>query len=155
MKIETQKSLSEIQKEVITQLWNTEYPQQLSFGNVDDFDKFLNSVSDKTHYLLIDENTQIKGWLMTFTRQDERWFSVIVDSSEKQKGYGTQLLEVIKNAENEINGWVVEHDNYLKNNGEIYQSPLGFYEKKGFEILHDVRWLTKNLSTVKIRWTKK
>ena len=154
MKIETQKELTEIQKEVITQLWNSEYPKQLNFSGVDGFDNFLNSVSDQTHYLLIDENKEIKGWLMAFTRQDERWFSVIVDGREKQKGFGTTLLDVVKNNENEINGWVVDSHNYLKNNGENYRSPIGLYEKKGFSVLHDVRWDTEHLSTVKINWKK-
>ncbi len=154
MRIESAKILTTPQKEIITQLWNAEYPKQLNFEGVDGFDNFLDSVSDQTHYLLIDENGELKGWFMTFTRQDERWFSVIVDGNEKQKGYGTQLLNELKVDEVEINGWAVEHDNYLKNNGENYRSPIGFYRKHGFEILLDIKLEKEEYYCVKIKWKK-
>jgi hypothetical protein len=154
LKIERTLTLSEIRKVVITQLWNAEYPEQLNFSDEGKFEAFLNRVSDKTHYLLLSKNGEIKGWLMAFTRNDERWFSVIVDGKEKQKGYGTQLLDELKINETEINGWVVDSNDYIKNNGEKYHSPIGFYEKNGFSVLQDVRWNTENLSTVKINWKK-
>lgn len=155
MRIETTKNLSNEQKETITQLWNAEYPEQLNFSGVTGFEEFLQSVSNPLHFLLLSENEELKGWLMTFTRENERWFSIIVDGKEKQKGYGTQLLDELKRNENEICGWAIEHNNYLKKNGESYRSPIGFYQKKGFEILIDVRLEKEDFSAVKIKWMRK
>ena len=152
MRIKTVKILSNKQKEIITQLWNAEYPEQLNFSGVTGFEEFLKSVSNPTHFLLIDENESLKGWLMTFTRENERWFSVIVDGKVKQKGFGTQLLNELKRNETEINGWAVEHENYLKNNGENYRSPIGFYKKNGFTILPEVRLEKQNYYCIKIKW---
>jgi hypothetical protein len=56
---------------VLYQLWNTEYPEKLSFQTIDCFD-YLTTLSKTKHYLLIDK--QIKGWAFTFFRDDEDWF---------------------------------------------------------------------------------
>jgi GNAT superfamily N-acetyltransferase len=154
MKLETKNILSDAQKVIITGLWNTEYPKQLNFNGVTGFEEFLNRISNPLHFLLLNEDGELKGWLMTFTRQDERWFSVIVDGKEKQKGFGTRLLEELKKSEDEISGWAIEHDNYLKNDGENYRSPIGFYQKNGFAILSEMRLEKEDYYAVKIKWTK-
>ena len=153
MKIETTKTLTDSQKEIIVRLWNAEYPINLNFAEIADFDNFLNGVSNRTHYLLFDGD-ELRGWLMTFTREGERWFSVIVDGSQQKKGYGTMLLNAIKKGETEINGWVAPNNNYLKQNGEPYISPLEFYRKNDFLILEDVTWEKPDFVLVKIKWTK-
>lgn len=114
----------------------------------------MNRISNPLHFLLLNEDGELKGWLMTFTRQDERWFSVIVDGKEKQNGFGTRLLEELKKSEDEISGWAIEHDNYQKNDGENYRSPIGFYQKNGFAILSEMRLEKEDYYAVKIKWTK-
>ena len=89
---------------------------------------------------------------MTFTRDSSRWFAMIVDSSAQGKGYGTQLLNVAKAIEPELNGWATAHNRYTKSNGEPYLSPLNFYRKNGFTILENVRFTSEKLFAVKIQW---
>jgi hypothetical protein len=67
--------LSLQEKEVLYQLWNTEYPEKLSFQTIDCFDLYLTTLSKTKHYLLIDEANKIKGWAFTF-RDDEDWFAI-------------------------------------------------------------------------------
>jgi GNAT superfamily N-acetyltransferase len=150
MKIETSENLTDAQKEIVVRLWNAEYPVNINFAELTDFDNFLNSVTERWHYLLFDKT--LKGWLMTFTRENERWFSVIIDGREQKKGYGTAILNEVKKHESEINGWAIEQNDYLKINGEKYISPIGFYEKNGFTILKDVRLEKPDYYAVKIRW---
>ena len=153
MKIEKTKTLTKAQKEIIMRLWNAEYPKQLAFGGIDDLDDFLNRLTNHLHFLLLDENEKIKGWLVTFTRENERWFSIIIDTSEKNKGYGTTLLNEVKKLESNINGWVVDQNDYLKINGEKYLSPIEFYKKNGFSVLNDQRHEREDFSAVKINWS--
>ena len=154
MRIEQKEDLTEAEKEIVTRLWNAEYPQNLKYGSVADFEEFLNKQTEQRHFLLFDDAGKLRGWLMTFTRDSERWFSVIIDTSEQKKGYGTALLQEIKTHETEINGWVVAHDDYLKMNGEKYLSPLDFYRKNGFAVLTDVKLEKPDFIAVKINWKK-
>lgn len=154
MKIEIKPALTEDQKEIVTRLWNAEYPAQLRYGGVADFENFLNGLTDHRHFLLFDESGNIKGWLVAFSRDNERWFSIIVDSSEQKKGCGTTLLNEVKKFESRIHGWVVAHDDYLKGSGEKYLSPLGFYRKNGFSVLDDIKLEKAGFVAVKIKWTK-
>ena len=154
MRIETAADLTVGQKEIVTRLWNAEYPKQLNYGGVAEFEKFLNGISNRRHFLLFDENKKIKGWLVTFTRENEHWFSIIIDNSEQKKGYGTTLLNELKKYENDINGWVIERDDYLKCSGEKYPSPIEFYRKNGFLILPGVRLEKDDFYAIKINWKK-
>ena len=63
------------------------------------------------------------------------------------------MLDEIKNNEPVLNGWVIDHNNDKKKNGQQYISPLKFYEKCGFGILSDVRLELDKISAVKIKWT--
>ena len=154
MKIEITQNLTDAQKDIITRLWNAEYPQQLGFDGVGGFDDFLNGLSRHRHFLLFDEHENIKAWLISFTRHEERWFSIIVDSSEQKKGYGTRLLNEVKKHESEINGWIIEHDDYLNGKGEKYLSPIGFYRKNGFTILPEIKLEKDDFYAIKIKWTR-
>lgn len=152
MKIEIKPSLSKEQKGIITRLWNEEYPEQIKYENVAGFEAFLDGITEHKHFLLFDDDENLKAWLVSFNRDGERWFSIIVDSSEQKKGYGTAILNELKLHETEINGWAVEHNDYLKSNGEKYISPLGFYEKNGFVILKNIRLEKPDYYCVKIIW---
>ena len=155
MNIIKTENLSELQKQRIVELWNNEYPARLRLSGIASFDEYLSRLGAPEHYLLTNEDGQIKGWLACFTRDAEKWFAMIVDTSEQKKGYGSRLLSRVKEFETEFNGWVMDGDKAFKSNGEAYPSPLGFYLKNGFEVLEDVRLETETMSAVKIRWSRK
>ncbi len=152
MKIEISNQLSDSEKAAILILWNNEYPAQISYSGIEDFEAFLGNHENFRHFLLKDDDENIKGWLATFRRGGERWFSIIVDSRDQKKGYGTMLLNKVKESENELNGWVVDGVGNLKLDGGEYFSPIEFYKKNGFEILYGERLESENLSAVKIKW---
>lgn len=145
--------LNHSQKETLYHLWNQEYPVNLNYATLTDFENYLSGLANTTHYLLILNNT-IMGWCFTFYRNSEKWFGLILDTCIHQKGYGTQMLNEAKKHETSLYGWVMDHDRDLKSNGQPYKSPLGFYLKNGFTSYPDVRIDTEKLSAVKIGWMR-
>ena len=103
---------------------------------------------------MIDANKEIKGWYFDFIRNNEKWFAIILDSKIQGKGYGTKLLELAKQKENVLNGWVIDHNRDKKKNGASYISPMNFYLKSGFEKLAKNRLESEKISAVKIIWRK-
>ena len=154
MKIFKTENLTDAQKRRIVELWNAEYPARLRHSGTASLDEYLSRLGAPEHYLLTDENDQVKGWLACFERDGARWFAMIVDTSEQKKGYGSRLLTEVKKFESEINGWAIDGETDVKANGERYASPLGFYEKNGFEIFRTIRLENEQMSAVKIRWSK-
>jgi len=147
-------SLTVEEKEIIYRLWNKEYPENVSFNALGDFDDYLNNLTDTTHYLLKNDSGEIEGWAFLFTRDNEKWFAIILDEKIKGQGKGTLLLNKLKEKEQRLCGWVVDHNTYVKQNGEVYTSPLLFYRKNGFTIC-STRQETEKLSVVKIIWEGK
>ena len=146
--------LSESEKTEIYELWNNEYPEKLSYKSKEEFDNYLKSLTEQSHILLIDINKNIKGWYFDFKRENEKWFAIILDSKIQGKGLGTKMLELAKQKENELNGWVIEHNRDKKKNGEFYNSPLSFYLKNGFKKLKSNRLELEKISALKIKWKK-
>ena len=155
MRITKTENLSNEQKQRIVELWNNEYPVQLRHSGTASFDEYLSKLGNPEHYLLTDDDETIKGWLASFMREGEKWFAMIVDTGEQKKGYGSRLLSKVKEFETEFNGWVMDHEQAVKANGETYASPLGFYLKNDFEVLSDVRLESETMSAVKIKWQRK
>lgn len=145
--------LSEIQKEQIVKLWNAEYPLGLAYESMAGFDEYLSKTGNPLHYL-IEENYQLIGWMATFERENERWFSIILDSRHQNKGLGRLLLNEAKKEVKALNGWVLDHNSAKKLNGDFYLSPLDFYLKNDFNVIDDIRLETEKISAVKIQWTK-
>jgi GNAT superfamily N-acetyltransferase len=148
------KILTTPQKKAIYELWNNEYPASLHHEILSDFDNYLNKLTDQSHILMVDGNGIIRGWFVDFIRENKKWFAMILDASVQGKGFGTALLNQAKQKEQELNGWVIDHNNAKKLTGEFYQSPVDFYKKNGFYILTDTRLENKIISAVKIRWRK-
>ena len=146
--------LSESEKIEIYELWNNEYPENLSFKSKEEFDNYLKSLTEQSHLLIIDINKNIKGWYFDFTRNNEKWFAIILDSKIHGKGLGTRILELAKQKEYELNAWVIDHNRDKKKDGEFYNSPLSFYLKNGFEKLTRNRLELDKISAVKIKWKK-
>tara|TARA_R110001599_G_scaffold57805_2_gene159205 strand:+ start:8065 stop:8541 length:477 start_codon:yes stop_codon:yes gene_type:complete len=144
--------LSIQQKERIMALWNAEYPASLNYNSTAEFDEFLNKIEQVKHYILCDKNQTIIGWLSVFIRNEETWFSVILDSSFQKQGFGKQLLNLAKHDFETLNGWVIDNNTSKKSDGSLYTMPLPFYLKNGFNVLSEVRLETEKISAVKIRW---
>ncbi|NIK92853.1 GNAT family N-acetyltransferase [Mangrovimonas sp. CR14] len=154
MKFFRRSILSESEKLEIFELWNNEYPEKLSYQSKEEFDKYLENLREQSHLLIIDANQKIKGWYFDFKRDNEKWFAIILDSNIQGNGLGTKILELAKQKENELNGWVIDHNRDKKKNGKVYNSPLNFYLKNGFEKLAANRLELDKISAVKIKWKK-
>jgi len=146
-------ALNEQEKIQVLGLWNNEYPEKLSFNSLTEFDTYLQNLNNLTHFLLTNDIDLILGWALTFDRDNEKWFAIILSENIKGKGFGKKMLDNLKQTERVLNGWVIDHNNDKKQNGQFYKSPLKFYEKCGFEILDNERLELDKISAVKIRWT--
>ena len=154
MKILQKIEINEQEKQQVFELWNNEYPEKLAYNNLLEFDNYLKNLSYLNHYLLLSDENLINGWALTFERESQKWFAIIVSEKFKGKGFGKKLLTKLKESENILNGWVIDHNNDKKKDGQAYISPLKFYEKCGFEIQKESRLELDIISAVKIKWTK-
>lgn len=154
MKIVYTQRLTLEQRTAIFHLWNNEYPGHLNYRDLNALDIYLSNLPGAKHYLYINAEQQILGWAFKFTRDIDTWFAIILDSQVHRQGIGSYLLDKLKDDETKLNGWVVDHSNYLKLDGAIYVSPLPFYVKNAFEVSNEVRMETPRLSAIKICWTK-
>lgn len=152
MEIVITKNLSKHWKSQILNLWNNEYPEKLNYKSLADFETYLENLTEQSHMLLVDKHQNLRGWYFDFIREDEKWFAIIVDSAHHEEGLGTNLLNLAKNKETELNGWVIDRNEGKKRNGQLYKSPLAFYIKNGFQEIPGIRLELEILSAVKIQW---
>lgn len=155
MTIIERESLTELQKIALIQLWNSEYPFKLSLPGLPELEHYLDQLSGKHHLLLIDEHDNLKGWLMYFLRDNEQCFAMLLDSSMQGKGWGSKLLDLAKMRNAELCGWVIDSSSELKQNGENYVSPLGFYLKNRFELWKDIQTMKNGVNGIKVVWRAK
>jgi len=146
--------LSKPDRQEVLYLWNNEYPEKLNFRTLKKFENYLENLDDQFHILIINENQKIKGWYFNFIREGEKWFAIILESNYHGNGLGTKILNLAKEKESQLYGWVIDRNSYRKKNGETYNSPLKFYLKNGFEKCDNTRLEVEKLSAVKIKWTK-
>jgi GNAT superfamily N-acetyltransferase len=151
MKIIKTKKLNELQISQINDLWNDEYPLKLK----DRFPILLDGADWYNHYIILDEEQNVIAWAVDFEKEKQIRFSIIVASKHKGKGLGGLLIEKLKAENKEFYGWVIDHNDDLKINGENYQSPMPFYLKHGFEILNDIRIDNEMIKAVLIKWSEK
>ena len=121
--------LSAHHKPALLELWNSEYPANLNYSSLDALEDFLAALKDQSHILLLDDQDQIKGWYFDFIREDARWFIIILDAKAQGKKLGSKMIDLAKQNRTELNGWIVSRSDYLKANGQPYQSPMDFYQK--------------------------
>lgn len=148
VKISKIKELSASQSEQINRLWNDEYPLKLK----DRFPLLLADVDSHNHYIIEDNNKNIIAWAVDFEKDRQVRFSIIVSSIHKGKDLGGMLIEKLKTENKEIYGWVIDHNDDLKSNGEYYKTPMPFYLKHGFEVLKDNRIDNEMIRAVLIKW---
>ena len=144
--------LTPAQKLALYVLWNNEYPEEISYATIAGFDTYLNNLIHKQHLLLELPDGTVVGWAFSFVREGTVWFGIILDSAMHGRGHGSMLLQQLKNRNNILNGWVVDHNNSIRQNGMPYRSPLAFYLKNGFAIRPGTRLETDRISAVKIEW---
>lgn len=154
LKIIQPAELNERAKKQVFDLWNTEYPEKLSYRSLTDIEIYFENLSKLKHFLLINDEEVIFGWALTFERENEKWFAIILSEEIKGKGFGRKMLDELKQTERILNGWVIDHNKDKKMNGQNYLSPLRFYEKCGFEVIINERLELDKISAVKIRWTR-
>lgn len=154
-KIITSPELNKQTKQQVLDLWNNEYPEKLTYNSLIEFNQYLKNLHNIKHYLLTDQIGLISGWALTFEREQEKWFAIILNEKIQRKGLGQKLIEILKQEESILNAWVIDHNNDKKKNGHNYVSPLKFYEKCGFKIQSESRLELDIISAVKITWTNK
>jgi len=147
-------ALSQKHKKGILELWNKEYPEKLCFPSLADFEDYLSELNDQTHIVMLDGNNTICGWYFGFLRENEKWFVLIINSKFQGKGYGSTILDRAKARVNELNGWIIDHNNYKKKSGETYKSPTVFYLKNGFVKTKNTRLELKKITAVKMKWKR-
>ncbi len=143
-------SLNLSKKEALKNLWNAEYPKIIQHKSIDDFDRYLNSLSQVNHTLVL-ENNSVLGWFASFLRDDEYWFLMILHRQIQGKGIGKQLIEKAISEYTTLNGWVVTNNDYQKTDGTLYKSPMGFYKKLGFTFFEDIVLDSSGLKAIKIQ----
>ena len=141
--------LSASEKLQLIDLWNNEYPARVGLKGVADLDHYYSNIYNSTHYL-IEEQNEIIGWANKFSRANEKWFLIIIRRDHQGKGIGNILLKHIIIDESNLNGWVVDHNEYLKSDGTVYRSPLDFYAKNNFEIFENIRVFNGKINAIKI-----
>ena len=141
-------------KQEILHLWNEEYPKNLQYDDISKLNEYLTDLKDPNHLLLVDEKGKIKGWYSDFIRNDEKWFLLILSSENQGQKFGSQIIKMSKKWNEELNGWVINSDNYLKTNGQFYKSPLDFYRKQEFQILENNKLETDKINAIQIKWIK-
>lgn len=152
MNIIEQTELSAEQKSRIVEMWNAEYPLSLAYGEVSEFDDYLDNLGEKKHFLMLDAANEIVGWAMVFERENAKWFAIIIDGKLQGKGFGVKLIDALKSSEQRLFGWVIDNNESVKANGAKYHSPLGFYRKIGFRVHENEKIEKQNISGVKIEW---
>lgn len=140
--------LSQSQSEQIHRAWNDEYPIKLN----NRFGLLLIDSTSFMHYIVENDKQKIVAWGVMFEKEDERRFSILVVSNYKGQGLGKKLIDAFKKDYPIFYGWVIDHDNDVKMNGEQYISPLPFYIKLGFTILKEQRIDTEMIAAVKVKF---
>ncbi|MGL1889123.1 MAG: GNAT family N-acetyltransferase [Reichenbachiella sp.] len=152
MKIVRIKQLSNSQKLSIVELWNTQFPKSLQLPDADSFNDYLKNISQHNFILAKNESNQIIAWAIIFTRENERWFSILIDPAYQGQGLGSELLAAAKETEKTLNGWVVNHSTEVKADGSLYSNPWPFYEKNDFELITNITLDRNDQTFTKISW---
>lgn len=145
-------TLNEAQRLAIFNLWNSEYPQEICYARLIDLDQYLTNLTDGRHCFLLDEQDHIKGWGYVFTRNEGRWFAIILSRTLQHKGWGLRMLDKLKQGESELNGWIVEGMQFKKSDQSNYVPPLDFYLRNGFSLYPETRLVLPAISAFHIKW---
>ncbi len=143
--------LSSAQKNTLRRMWNREYPVQMAFSDITGLERYIAGLENVSHFLLVSPAGEMKGWAAIFDRDGERWFAIILDRDVQGNGWGSALLQKLRQCSNVLNGWVTDHNMYARQDGTNYPSPVSFYIKNGFVVTGE-RLNTIQVNAVKIVW---
>jgi hypothetical protein len=59
MKIIQSAILTLEEKQSLFELWNSEYPQKIGYTNISEFENYLEALSNKEHYFLMNDGNEI------------------------------------------------------------------------------------------------
>lgn len=152
-KQEEQTQLDTADKEALRSLWNQEYPNTIRHQVSASLDKYLESLEQVEHFLLKGKKGELLAWFSAFIRDGKRWFGMIVDASLQGSGIGTALLARAQQRYDSLNGWVIDKEGFMRNDGKPYRNPLAFYLKNDFNPVPEERIDNRQLSAVRICWT--
>lgn len=144
--------LTSEQKAMIRKIWNIVYPDNLVLPTAEDFDRYLEPLGKKQHYLLKHLSGELLGWGITFERENNRWFAMILDDSIQRTGMGSLLLKRMQADQPQLSGWVIDHNNPIRTDGKPYLSPVEFYLKNNFKLEPETRLELPTISAVCIRY---
>lgn len=134
-------------------LWNSAYPTSVAYDSLEKFEQYLKELQDLEHLLVETAEGVIQGWYFEFTRDNDRWFGIIIADTLQGSGWGKKLMQLAQESATTLCGWVVDHDRDLKADGTPYRSPLPFYLSLGFELLEQ-RLENGAVSCAKITWRR-
>ncbi|MCH2216087.1 MAG: hypothetical protein MK086_13040 [Flavobacteriales bacterium] len=77
---------------------------KLNYPSLEEFDRYLSSLEHVTPTLMLEGKIKILGWYFDFTREEEKWFGLIFDSTIHGKGYGAKMMERAMAKNKELNG---------------------------------------------------
>lgn len=129
-------------------LWNEGYPVQLK----DRLALFLEEADEQVHFLIRNPDDVIIAWSALVRKQSDWRFSLLVDKEFQGMGFGTRLLEEMKESKSAFTGWVIDHANDIIQDGSVYRSPLNFYLKHGMIADTNRRLETPLISAIEIKW---
>ncbi len=134
-------------------LWHAEYPTVVHYADLASFEKYLTTLENLQHRFY-KKDGQIIGWYLSFVREGNPWFGMIIDRNWQGKGLGSKFIRKVQEEQDEMHGWAVPVNHYMKSDGEPYKSPLDFYRKNGFTIYEEDMLLVKEFERVKIIWKR-
>jgi SAM-dependent methyltransferase len=146
--------MSPLFREQALKIWNQVYPVSIAHEDLTSFEKNMEEIGEREDLTMI-ENNNLVGWLFLFTRFDQPWFGIVVHPDHQGKGIGQALMARAMDLRDELHGWVIPHNDYKRMDGQPYPSPIGFYEKLGFEIRYDQTYENEKIKAIRIRWSKK
>lgn len=153
MELTTHHKLNSEDIESLFDIWNAVYPKEATFQKTEDIIRYLSDKIHPKHFVARNSNDRMIGWLMTFTRDQSRFFVLLVDKKVQAQGIGTRLMASAIKDEDSLNGWVVTRKGHYLLDGTPYFSPLEFYKRLGFQETTTTVTIN-NLETTLLRWEK-
>ncbi|ASS49709.1 MAG: hypothetical protein A3D31_09015 [Candidatus Fluviicola riflensis] len=144
--------LTSTQKEAVRKIWNNVYPESLVLHTPEDFERYLETLGWKQHSLMENLSGELLAWGITFERENDRWFAMMLDPSIQGTGMGTVLLKRMQTGKSKLSGWVIDHNNAVRADGKPYLSPVEFYLKNKFTLEPETRLELPSISAVCIRY---
>ena len=150
--MEIKSTLSQKEKEKIVSVWNQEYPRELAYSSVHDYDAYLSKIEILNHYLIKKEGV-IVAMASVFIREEDTWFSILINGKHQRRGLGRQLMNQLMCDYDRLNGWMVDQEGSTLATGKAYSIPASFYQKLGFVKLSKVN--EKPVRCIHIQWDKR